>query len=653
MATTPKESLRADVGTNSVIRSNLGASFQVATIAALKAVTVANMVDGEQVNVVAYATNGDGGGGEFYYSSGSAATANDGTVIAPTSGSGRWLRSYSGAIDVKWFGATGDGATDDTSAINTAVATASASAQGDLFRVYFPDGVYMTDGIDIKSNVWLDFCGASINKRSNTRNYIIRAVETLVSGSYYGTYSNIKITGGFIYGNGFTATANMIRLLFVERLVIEGVTVAEYCAGNWAFALGGNDIRVDGCRTVGGDAVSEDGIHVMFGERITVSNCDLECGDDAVAIGGAISDAYQAADPFPLRGVSVTNIVVSNLLAPAVKVYVESGATGSDWEISDVNVSNISGRAGITRNGGIVVYDLNGSAAGTSQIQRVNISNVTLDVGSTTHDETNPYGVWLSSVKNVTLSNIAIKLTDKTAAASGFILCYVPNCENIVIDNIRCDALQRRSGIHVTDSNNIRVIGGKIVATTATTTGSPVTLDDVVNCYVEGLTILDANDGGFGITISTGTTTSLRLHGCRIAQVAGATTGSGITVTSATFTRLTITGNDFTGCVAAINGGSLSAGAAYLCADNVNFVTKSQGAASVTNGTTSIAVAHGLSLTPGVSNIQVTPTNNLGSATKFWISTPTSTQFTINVDSDPGVTTATFAWLSDVGKKPV
>jgi hypothetical protein len=329
-----------------------------------------------------------------------------------------------------------------------------------------------------------------------------------------------------------------------------------------------------------------------------------------------------------------------------------SGATGADYEISDINVSGISGKTGVTRNGGIVVYDLNGSAAGTSQIQRVNISNVSLDVGSTTHDETQPYGVWLSSVKNVSLSNIAIKLTDKTAAATGFVLVYAVNCENIALNEIRCDALARRSGISVTDSNNVRIAGGKLVATTAMTAGSsPIRLEDCPNTDIDGVTILDANDGAYGIEISSGTTTSARIRGCRVAQLAGATTGSGITVGSTTFTRLTITDNDFMGCVNAINGGSLSAGAAYQCANNINFATKAQGTATVANGTTSIAVTHGLSLTPAVSNIQVTPTNSMGNATKYYISGPTSTQFTINVDADPGATTATFSWTADVGVK--
>lgn len=75
--------------------------------------------------------------------------------------------------------------------------------------------------------------------------------------------------------------------------------------------------------------------------------------------------------------------------------------------------------------------------------------------------------------------------------------------------------------------------------------------------------------------------------------------------------------------------------------------TKNLGTATVTNGNTSVAVSHGLRSTPALTNISVTPTNNMGSATHYWITNPTSTQFTINVDQDPGGD-ATFAWQADL-----
>lgn len=78
--------------------------------------------------------------------------------------------------------------------------------------------------------------------------------------------------------------------------------------------------------------------------------------------------------------------------------------------------------------------------------------------------------------------------------------------------------------------------------------------------------------------------------------------------------------------------------------NNIGWTTESNGTAVVANGTTSIAVNHGLSAAPALSKISVTPTNNLGTAAKFWISGVGATQFTINVDVDPGAGTAAFAW---------
>jgi hypothetical protein len=84
-----------------------------------------------------------------------------------------------------------------------------------------------------------------------------------------------------------------------------------------------------------------------------------------------------------------------------------------------------------------------------------------------------------------------------------------------------------------------------------------------------------------------------------------------------------------------------------LIEDRVNGAVPS-GTATVANGATTVVVSHGLSVTPVLKDISVTPTNNLGNATKFWISTPTATQFTINVNTDPGATTATFVWTASI-----
>ena len=101
----------------------------VANIAALRALTSGANV----VIVEGYYSAGDGGGG--VYTLGSPGTDNGGTVIvSPT---GTWyLNTQGGPFTVRQFGATGDGVTDDTAAIQRAVNAAQVNGGA----IYFAGG---------------------------------------------------------------------------------------------------------------------------------------------------------------------------------------------------------------------------------------------------------------------------------------------------------------------------------------------------------------------------------------------------------------------------------------------------------------------------------------------------------------------------------
>ena len=91
-----------------------------------------------------YYAAGDGGGNSFYWDGTSSATDNGGTIIKPTfvSGAGRWLAIDTINVNIRQFGAKGDGVTDDTNAITTAN-TLVGILKGELF---FPQGVYNVAG---------------------------------------------------------------------------------------------------------------------------------------------------------------------------------------------------------------------------------------------------------------------------------------------------------------------------------------------------------------------------------------------------------------------------------------------------------------------------------------------------------------------------
>lgn len=104
----------------------------------------------------------------------------------------------------------------------------------------------------------------------------------------------------------------------------------------------------------------------------------------------------------------------------------------------------------------------------------------------------------------------------------------------------------------------------------------------------------------------------------------------------------------------ASNGGTgivnvkLGTGTTNKISRNVGWVTEKTGTASITTGNTTVTVTHGLSATPTLQQIMVTPQTAFGSAAKFWISTPTSTTFVVNLDANPAQT-VTFGWRADLG----
>jgi hypothetical protein len=116
------------------------AATGVASIAALRLLNSAP--SGQYVVLEGYYAPGDGGGGQFYWDAASTVADNGGTVIQATGVvTGRWTRLDRTVFNVRWFGAKGDGVTDDSAAIQATLDVAGAAGGG---TVLFPDvGPYL------------------------------------------------------------------------------------------------------------------------------------------------------------------------------------------------------------------------------------------------------------------------------------------------------------------------------------------------------------------------------------------------------------------------------------------------------------------------------------------------------------------------------
>ena len=75
---------------------------------------------------------------------------------------------------------------------------------------------------------------------------------------------------------------------------------------------------------------------------------------------------------------------------------------------------------------------------------------------------------------------------------------------------------------------------------------------------------------------------------------------------------------------------------------------KKSGTATIANGATTVVVTHGLARTPD--HVWVTPKENPTNAVTFWwADTIGATQFTINVNANPGASGLDFDWRAIVG----
>jgi hypothetical protein len=107
-----------------------------------------------------YSADGDAGGGEFYGVTGASPGTyvdNGGTIIVPTGGNGSsaWLRIIDGLIDLRWFGAVGNGSTNDATAIANAI-----SAAGTSYGISVSAGNYVVNSSQtFNCNVVFEFGG--------------------------------------------------------------------------------------------------------------------------------------------------------------------------------------------------------------------------------------------------------------------------------------------------------------------------------------------------------------------------------------------------------------------------------------------------------------------------------------------------------------
>lgn len=208
--------------------------------------------------------------------------------------------STSGILDVRDFGAVGDGTTSDTAAIRRAVNAAAAAGGG---QIRFPPGRYLSGTVRLSSGIALFFeVGARLIGTTNLAEYEQPSPPAFLPEARWGKWHRGLIVGenvedvtlagpGTIDGNHvFDPTGeekmrgpHTIVLVNSRRFTLRDLTIVD--SANYAvFFLVSDDIEVRHVTFVGGwDGVHWRGAPERWCRNVKIIGCQFYTGDDAIA----------------------------------------------------------------------------------------------------------------------------------------------------------------------------------------------------------------------------------------------------------------------------------------------------------------------------------------------------------------------------------
>lgn len=355
------------------------------------------------------------------------------------------------AVDIKKFGAVGDGNTMDTAAIQKAIDAAAAVGGG---RVLFPPGVYLSGSITLKSHVKLELDKSAVLLGSPCRADYRKV-------NFYGliladNQEDIGISGGgVIDGQGKLLVADVekqvkegklpdsseaqrpviVNFRNCRNVSVSGITLKESAC--WVqhyrdcekltvknitvrtLATITNDgIDVDGCSDVlvqGCDIDSEDdGICLKSGRKVCqnvlVENCRVRSTCNALKFGTASTGGF--------KNITCRNLEIYDTYISAIALEIVDGGVMENVNISKVKITD-------TSNPLFIRLGKRNATGAAGKIRGITISDISAEIPDRPRKEMNKFppnwrhrcvtlvtgsitGLPGSPVKDVTLRNVTI-----------------------------------------------------------------------------------------------------------------------------------------------------------------------------------------------------------------------------------------------------
>jgi polygalacturonase len=363
------------------------------------------------------------------------------------------------------YNATGNGTTDDTSAITKAIVAANAAGGG---TVELPSGKYLCGSLQILSNVTLQLdSGSTVLGHSGKINAPESENSAWASYQDYGHdyfhdaliwadgASNIGITGtGMINGNSALQTSQPssgsgigtkgVSLKQCNNVVLSGFTIEN---GGWfgLFTQGTNNVVMTNVSIK--DSNQRDAFDLVNGQYYDISDSDIEGSDDAMCLKSdyALGPTDASGKTWVNQEIHVDGCTILSTGNNAVQFGSETVFNFQNCTFSHLTITQ-AGKAGlgVTSNDGAVIDGITFSditmtncvapihlrllcmgrapgSPGVGKIKNISFINITSSGQPTGAENSNPvtvFGYTTATIDNVVFNNVQVTVPGGDTTAS-------------------------------------------------------------------------------------------------------------------------------------------------------------------------------------------------------------------------------------------